>query len=43
MKEIVLWDYPKSSASYRLRIALNLAGVDYRIEHVDIFAARTGS
>jgi len=38
MKEIVLWDYPKSSASYRLRIALNLAGVDYRIEHVDLLA-----
>ena len=38
MSDIVLWDYPKSSASYRLRIALNLAEIDYRIEHVDLLA-----
>lgn len=36
MSETVLWDYPKSSASYRVRIALNLAGVDYRIEMVNL-------
>jgi maleylacetoacetate isomerase len=36
MTDTVLWDYPKSSASYRLRIALNLAGIDYRIEPVDL-------
>lgn len=36
MSETVLWDYPKSSASYRLRIALNLAGEEYRIENVDL-------
>lgn len=36
MSETVLWDYPKSSASYRLRIALNLAGVEYRVETVDL-------
>lgn len=38
MSDVVLWDYPKSSASYRLRIALNLAGIDYRIETVDLLA-----
>ncbi len=36
MSDITLWDYPKSSASYRVRIALNLAGLDYRIETVDL-------
>lgn len=38
MNDVVLWDYPKSSASYRLRIALNLAGIDYRTETVDLLA-----
>lgn len=36
MSDVVLWDYPKSSASYRVRIALNLAGIDFRIETVDL-------
>lgn len=36
MSGIVLWDYPKSSASYRIRIALNLAGLDYRTETVNL-------
>ncbi|MDG1471052.1 MAG: maleylacetoacetate isomerase [Ascidiaceihabitans sp.] len=36
MSETILWDYPKSSASYRVRIALNLAGIDYRIETVNL-------
>lgn len=36
MSEVVLWDYPKSSASYRVRIALNLAGIDHRIETVNL-------
>lgn len=36
MSDVVLWDYPKSSASYRLRIALNLAGIDYEIRTVDL-------
>lgn len=36
MTDTVLWDYPKSSASYRLRIALNLIGEPYRIETVDL-------
>ncbi len=34
--DIVLWDYPKSSASYRVRIALNLAGLNYQIETIDL-------
>ncbi|WP_027684991.1 maleylacetoacetate isomerase [Rhizobium leguminosarum] len=29
MNEVVLYDYWRSSASYRVRIALNLLGVDY--------------
>jgi maleylacetoacetate isomerase len=36
MSNITLWDYPKSSASYRVRIALNLAGLDYQIETVNL-------
>ena len=32
----VLYDYARSSASYRLRIALNLAGIDYRQVPVDL-------
>ena len=36
MSETVLWDYPKSSASYRVRIALNLAGINYRSETVNL-------
>ncbi len=36
MSDVVLWDYPKSSASYRVRIALNLANITYRIETVNL-------
>lgn len=36
MTEAVLYDYYRSSASYRLRIALNLAGIDYRQMPVDL-------
>ena len=36
MTDVVLWDYPKSSASYRVRIALNLAGIRYRSEVVNL-------
>jgi maleylacetoacetate isomerase len=39
MSDVILWDYPKSSASYRLRIALHLAGIDYRTENVDLLAS----
>ena len=38
MSNVTLWDYPKSSASYRVRIALNLAGIDYKIETVDLLS-----
>lgn len=38
MSQTVLWDYPKSSASYRLRIALNLAGEAYQIKTVDLLS-----
>lgn len=36
MHDTVLFDYWRSSASYRLRIALNLAGIDYQSISVDL-------
>ena len=36
MTTVVLWDYPKSSASYRVRIALNLARISYDTEIIDL-------
>ena len=36
MAETVLFDYWRSSASYRVRIALNLAGIDYSSVTVDL-------
>ncbi|NVO57549.1 maleylacetoacetate isomerase [Rhodobacteraceae bacterium B1Z28] len=36
MSDVVLYDYWRSSASYRLRIALNLAGIAYRAVVVDL-------
>jgi len=36
MTEVVLFDYWRSSASYRLRIALYLAGIAYRSVPVDL-------
>lgn len=36
MSEVVLYDYWRSSASYRVRIALNLAGITYRPVVVDL-------
>lgn len=36
MSEIVLYDYWRSSAAYRVRIALNLKGVIYRSVAVDL-------
>ena len=36
MSDITLYDYPKSSASYRVRIALNLAGLSYTKVNVDL-------
>lgn len=38
MREIVLHDYWRSSAAYRVRIALNLKRVDYRSVPVDLRA-----
>lgn len=38
MSNVTLWDYSKSSASYRVRIALNLAEIDYKIETVDLLS-----
>ncbi len=36
MSDVVLFDYWRSSASYRVRIALNLAGITYRPVVVDL-------
>lgn len=36
MNEVVLHDYWHSSAAYRVRIALNLKGIDYRAAPVDL-------
>jgi maleylacetoacetate isomerase len=40
VSEPVLYDYRRSSASYRVRIALNLAGIAFRTVPVDLLAAR---
>ncbi|MBB3658939.1 maleylacetoacetate isomerase [Rhizobium sp. BK650] len=36
MSDVVLYDYWRSSASYRVRIALNLLPVDYRIVPINL-------
>lgn len=36
--DVVLYDYWRSTASYRVRIALNLAGVTYRSMPIDLGA-----
>ncbi|OWV91527.1 maleylacetoacetate isomerase [Rhizobium sp. R635] len=36
MSEVVLYDYWRSSASYRVRIALNLLGIDYKTVPVNL-------
>ena len=36
MSDVLLYDYWRSSASYRVRIALNLAGVAYKSVSVDL-------
>lgn len=36
MTEVVLYDFWRSSAAYRMRIALNLAGIDYTSVPVDL-------
>lgn len=37
--EVVLYDYWRSSAAYRVRIALNLKGIVYRAVPIDLVAA----
>ncbi|ANM10234.1 MULTISPECIES: maleylacetoacetate isomerase [unclassified Rhizobium] len=39
MSEVVLYDYWRSSASYRIRIALNLLEIDYRTVPVNLLEA----
>jgi Glutathione S-transferase, N-terminal domain len=39
MSEVLLYDYWRSSAAYRVRIALNLKGIAYRSVPIDL---RTG-
>jgi maleylacetoacetate isomerase len=41
METPVLYDYWRSSASYRVRIALNLAGVAYQPVVVDLLGKAT--
>ncbi|MBX2886061.1 MAG: maleylacetoacetate isomerase [Granulosicoccus sp.] len=36
MSDVILHDYWRSSASYRVRIALSLKGIDYRTSTVDL-------
>ncbi|NKL05944.1 maleylacetoacetate isomerase [Rhizobium leguminosarum] len=36
MNEVVLYDYWRSSASYRVRIALNLLGIDYKAVSINL-------
>ena len=38
MTDVTLYDYWQSSASYRLRIALNLVKIPYRAVSVDLIA-----
>ena len=39
MSEVILYDYWRSSASYRVRIALNLLGIDYTARPVNLLTA----
>ncbi|SEM39364.1 maleylacetoacetate isomerase [Gemmobacter aquatilis] len=43
MAAVILHDYWRSSASYRLRIALNLLGLDYQRHSVDLLAGEQRS
>lgn len=36
MTAVTLYDYAKSSASYRVRIALHLAGIDFGVVNIDL-------
>ena len=43
MSDTVLYDYWRSSASYRVRIALNILGDAYRSVPVDLLTGSTGN
>ncbi len=43
MSEVILYDYWRSSAAYRVRIALNLKGVAYRAVTIDLAKGEQGS
>ncbi|MCB2058572.1 MAG: maleylacetoacetate isomerase [Novosphingobium sp.] len=43
MSEVVLYDYWRSSAAYRVRIALNLKGIGYRREAIDLVEGKQRS
>ena len=43
MSRIILYDYYRSSACYRVRIALNLIGVDYETRRVNLLENEQGS
>lgn len=43
MSEVVLYDYWRSSAAYRVRIALNLKGVAYTAVPIDLVKGEQGS
>ena len=40
MSRVILYDYFRSSAAYRVRIALNLKKVDYERRQVNLLATR---
>ena len=41
--KIVLHDYWRSSSAYRVRMALNLLGLEYEARHVDLLAGQQRS
>ena len=43
MSEVILYDYWRSSAAYRVRIALNLKGIAYRAVTIDLAKGEQGS